>query len=147
MLNSHVPEQFHTSEMQNQFQQNSFEDCSRSAQYLSFPSGQHDLSSSAPQCTLPHSTAYLKIRSLAQKQHMPTSHLILVGRIRSLDQLTPCISKPCQFYNATSPTTSHFSVTATLSYSSLCTSVTDIPRPSRDLFTIRMCVNNALFSL
>ncbi|CAI8598731.1 unnamed protein product [Vicia faba] len=37
------------SEMQNQFQQNSSEDCSRSAQYLSFPSGQHDLSSSAPQ--------------------------------------------------------------------------------------------------
>ncbi|XP_050900427.1 histone acetyltransferase HAC1 [Lathyrus oleraceus] len=49
VLNSHVPEQFHMSEMQNQFQQNSSEDCSRSAQYLSFPSGQHDLSSSAPQ--------------------------------------------------------------------------------------------------
>ncbi|MCH82710.1 histone acetyltransferase HAC1-like, partial [Trifolium medium] len=49
LLNSHVPEQFHMSEMQNQFQQNSSEDCSRSAQYISFPSGQHDLSSSAPQ--------------------------------------------------------------------------------------------------
>ncbi|GAU16144.1 hypothetical protein TSUD_297740 [Trifolium subterraneum] len=49
LLNSHAPEQFHMSEMQNQFQQNSSEDCSRSAQYISFPSGQHDLSSSAPQ--------------------------------------------------------------------------------------------------
>lgn len=49
MLNSHVSEQFHMSEMQSQFQQNSSEDCSRSAQYLSFPSGQHDLTSSTPQ--------------------------------------------------------------------------------------------------
>ncbi|KAI5444567.1 hypothetical protein KIW84_012998 [Lathyrus oleraceus] len=32
-------------------------------------------------------------------------------------------------------TTSHFPATAILSYSSSCTSVTDIPRPSRDLFT------------
>lgn len=48
VLSSHVPEQFHMSEIQNQFQQNSSEDCSR-AQYLSFPSGQHNLSSSVPQ--------------------------------------------------------------------------------------------------
>lgn len=51
VLNSHVPEQFHMSEIQNQFLQNSSEDCSR-AQYLSFPSGQHNLSSSVPQSSL-----------------------------------------------------------------------------------------------
>ncbi|TKY47961.1 Histone acetyltransferase HAC12 [Spatholobus suberectus] len=49
VLNSHVSEQFHMSEMQSQFQQNSSEDCSRSAQHLPFPSGHHDLSSSTPQ--------------------------------------------------------------------------------------------------
>ncbi|KAG4399418.1 hypothetical protein AAZX31_08G222900 [Glycine max] len=47
--NSHVSEQFHISEMQSQFQQNSSEDCSRGAQHLQFPSGHHDLSSSTPQ--------------------------------------------------------------------------------------------------
>ncbi|KAI5428548.1 hypothetical protein KIW84_033511 [Lathyrus oleraceus] len=62
VLNSHVPEQFHMSEMQNQFQQNSSEYCPRSAQHLSFPSGQHDLSSSAPQFTPPpckHQTIHI----------------------------------------------------------------------------------------
>lgn len=49
VLNSHVSEQFHMSEMQSQFQPNSSEDCSRNAQYLTFPSGQHDLASSTPQ--------------------------------------------------------------------------------------------------
>ncbi|KAL2624520.1 hypothetical protein AAZV13_07G000200 [Glycine max] len=47
--NSHVSEQFHISEMQSQFHQNSSEDCSRGAQYLPFPSGHHDLLSSTPQ--------------------------------------------------------------------------------------------------
>ncbi|XP_061368986.1 histone acetyltransferase HAC1-like isoform X2 [Gastrolobium bilobum] len=49
VLNSYGSEQFHVSEMQNQLQQNSSEDCSRVAQNLSFSSGQHDLSSSTPQ--------------------------------------------------------------------------------------------------
>ncbi|XP_061361348.1 histone acetyltransferase HAC1-like isoform X2 [Gastrolobium bilobum] len=46
VLNSHVSEKFHMSDMHIQFQPNSSEDCSRGAQHLSFPSGQHDLSSS-----------------------------------------------------------------------------------------------------
>jgi len=49
VLNSRVSEQFHISEMQSPFQQNSSEDCSRGAQHLPFPSGHHDLSSSTPQ--------------------------------------------------------------------------------------------------
>ncbi|XP_027344509.1 histone acetyltransferase HAC1-like [Abrus precatorius] len=49
VINSQVSEQFQMSEMQNQFQQNPSEDCSRGAQHLSFPSGHQDLSSSAPQ--------------------------------------------------------------------------------------------------
>ena len=49
VLNSHVPEQLHLSEMQSQFQQNSAEDCSTSAQHVTYPSGPHDLSSSTPQ--------------------------------------------------------------------------------------------------
>lgn len=46
--NSQVPEQFQLSEMQSQFQQDSTVECSRNAQQLSFPTGQNDLSSTAP---------------------------------------------------------------------------------------------------
>ncbi|XP_020226108.2 histone acetyltransferase HAC1 isoform X2 [Cajanus cajan] len=49
VLNSHVSDQFHMSEMQSQFQQNSTEDCSRGGQHLPFPSGHRDLSSATPQ--------------------------------------------------------------------------------------------------
>ncbi|KAK7325353.1 hypothetical protein VNO77_29515 [Canavalia gladiata] len=49
VINSHMSEQFHVSEMQNQFQQNSSEDCSKVVQHLSFSSDQHDSSSSTPQ--------------------------------------------------------------------------------------------------
>ncbi|KAF7843096.1 histone acetyltransferase HAC1-like [Senna tora] len=49
VLNSQVSEQFHISEMKNQFQQNSTDDCSRGAQHLSFPTGQNDLYSTTPQ--------------------------------------------------------------------------------------------------
>jgi E1A/CREB-binding protein len=49
VLNSQVSEQFQLSEMQNQFQQNSAEDRSRSAQQLSLPSAQHDICSSLSQ--------------------------------------------------------------------------------------------------
>ncbi|KAL1319685.1 hypothetical protein HN51_064477 [Arachis hypogaea] len=49
VLSSHVPEQFHLAEMQSHFHQNSAEDCSRSDQHLTYPSGVHDLASSTPQ--------------------------------------------------------------------------------------------------
>ncbi|KAK7381468.1 hypothetical protein VNO80_00011 [Phaseolus coccineus] len=49
VLNSRVSEQFHMSETQSLFQQNSSEDCSRGAQHPPFPCGHHDLSSSTPQ--------------------------------------------------------------------------------------------------
>ena len=49
VLNSRVSEQFHISETQSLFQQNSSEDCSRGAQHPPFPCGHHDLSSSTPQ--------------------------------------------------------------------------------------------------
>ncbi|XP_019426549.1 PREDICTED: histone acetyltransferase HAC1-like isoform X2 [Lupinus angustifolius] len=58
VLNSHISEQFHMSEMQSQFQQNLSEDCSGGGQHRSFPSGQHDMSFSTPQNSqqmlLPH---------------------------------------------------------------------------------------------
>ncbi|XP_020232230.1 histone acetyltransferase HAC1 isoform X2 [Cajanus cajan] len=49
VLKSQLSEQFHVSEMQNQFQQISSKDCSKVAQNLSFSSDQHDSLSSSPQ--------------------------------------------------------------------------------------------------